>query len=803
MNSPRPGPSQCDQREVWTSPSPRGMVALVFGTGLLIALGGGTHPFSLGLLALVLGLAMALTRSTAVPIGKGPGLCWCALIAWILLALCWPATAVDWRLEAETLGLPVGTSLSPQPWVTLEALLGFLAGSAFFLLAQAFVPDSGARRHAMHWLAVVLVLLGAGAILAGYQGWRLPWADQVHVFSWFPNRNQTALTFACGSVLCFGLALMPRAQLRRKSRGAPFAPKHVAPVFDLASSSAFIGGVLLLYALFQSLSRGALLAWSCGMLVLLLFRAREKSHNRTVLLRFAPALALLLFSFFVFAGGASRDRMIDAITGHTLHAEDDPLTTDFRWQIYTDTVAMIADHPVTGIGLGQFHYIFPHYRSLPAPPVSILHPESDWLWWWSELGFVGVALIILGLTFLLLRLRSPIVSSHDSLLCSEAIRDRNYRHAAMAALVPFFIHSLVDVGAHRLGTVALAICLYTLALPQTQILLRPRARTRKLWRAGGLTLVLLGSGLAVLAARKSPSLTAYAPSAQEPLTSAPLQWQPYFRAALQTFSNDPDMAVRHFQRARFLQADNAEIPYVEGLFLLNRQRDDAAFEAFHSAITRSHEPTELFRQILRRTATQASLQVRLYRLAQSDNALLATYWSALPGTMLEDPHRLDQLYSDWPNLPPALRGTILNQLQRRSLIQPLLELFQSSPPAIQREIWPQAMRAQVAAGQHEEALALFNQWVAHKPLPEVPVAEEKLRTLQANALMHPDDPAASLRLLQAYLSRKMWEDTRRIAERICETPEPPRDTHYWLGRALSETGHSREAARAYAEWLAP
>lgn len=804
MSAARPVPRKRGKREVGKGPARHDLPVMIMGIGGLIAFGGGTHPLSLGLLMVILGLVMARTQAPAGLVGRCLGLCWTALFAWILLSLWLPAAPADWRLAAEHLGIPVASALSPQPWVTLEALLAFLAGSALLFLALAYKPDPAQRRQAIHWLAGVLAALGAGAIFAHSWGWRLPWADEVHVFSWFPNRNQTALTFACGSVLCFGLALLPWDRHYRTRRSAKKEGAAVAPPSGVytASSSALLGGLVLLYALFQSLSRGALIAWASGMLALVILRAAETKYAKTRLWRVVPAAALLLFSFFVFVGGASRDRLIDTIALHSANQGGSALTDDFRWQLYADTASMIADQPLRGAGLGQFHYVFPQYRSIPAAPVALRHPESDWLWWLSELGAVGVALIVLGLTTLLLRLRAPKAGPASDLLARKHnALDPRYRHIAIAALVPFLTHSLVDVGAHRLGTVALALILYTLALPPGRQTLKPGAFAGKLWRGGAISLVLIGSGLVALTALQSPWLSTYAPQAKKPLATAPLQWQPYFRAATQTYSEDPDKALRLFYQARFLLPYNAEIPFQEGGFLLAKQDHAAAFAAFHSALQRSPQPAELFRRILRRTASQPLHHPRLYRLAQTDEALLGTYWSAMPGKMLKDAGMVDKLSADWPRLPASAQRVVLGHLSRQRLTETLLALFESSQLPAQKEIWPLAMQACVAVERWQDALAIWDQWGEQKPLPQKPVPDASLRKLQASALMHGRDPVASARLLRAYLSRGMWDEVRRTSERIRTSPDRPPDTLYWLGRALRETGRPEEAAQAYAEWL--
>ena len=791
------------KRKYLVRPTRRGFPALIVGTAILIAFGGGSHPLSLGLLSVVLGLTLA-ARPLDRGIGQAVGLCWLALLAWMLAALVLPAAPVDWRLAADSLDIPISPAVSAQPWVTLETMVSFLAGSALLLLALAYEPDLRQRRQGTQLLASVLLLLAVGAIIAASLGWRLPWADRVHVFSWFPNRNQTALTFACGSVLLFGLALVPWAQRSLASSSAARRRKRPVSKICLASLLALLAGGILLYAVFQSLSRGALIAWAGGMLTLALLHATNMPRGATGLLRFAPALALLLFSFFVFGGGASRDRMLDFIT----RSSESPggsveLPADFRWQIYSDTGSMIGDQAWTGAGLGQFRYVFPQYRSVSAAPVGIRHPESDWLWWAAELGLVGLGLIVAGLAALLWRLRGPKGPHADDSSAGDAALDRIYRHIALAALVPFFIHSLVDVGAHRLGTAALAIVLYALARPRQPAIGAPQKLVRQLCRASGLILLVTGLTMLTLDRLRSPLLSAYAPAAAEPLPTAPLQWQPYFRSATQLYPGDRRAALEAFYRARFLVPDSAAIPFREGLFLLREDDHGAAFAAFNSALRRSHDPAETFRQILRRTASKPIHHAHLRDLARGEEELITGYWEAMPSRVFDSEEATTALKGDWLTLPASAQHQILNTLNRRNLSHTALSLFELSATEKQSETWPAAVQALVAEGRGEAALGLLDQNVAHQPLPERTLSEAAFKTLQADALIRGQDAATATRLIQAYLSRERWDDVRRTAERMRKLPGHPPETLYWLARAYAETGHNHEAAQTYAEWLKP
>lgn len=63
-----------------------------------------------------------------------------------------------------------------------------------------------------------------------------------------------------------------------------------------------------------------------------------------------------------------------------------------RFGLWDGTLDMIADHPVAGVGLGNWEYVYPRYdRGRQIRAASSPHrPHNDILWIWSETGTVGL-----------------------------------------------------------------------------------------------------------------------------------------------------------------------------------------------------------------------------------------------------------------------------------------------------------------------------------------------------------------------------------------------------------------------------
>src|SRR4029077_9733957 len=81
-----------------------------------------------------------------------------------------------------------------------------------------------------------------------------------------------------------------------------------------------------------------------------------------------------------------------------------------------------------------------------------LHPESDWLWLWTELGWPAVVLTIVGIALLVNRVFPLRVGTNQG-----------YRLAALIAALLLAIHGIIDVSGHQVGTAFAAVFLLGLS----------------------------------------------------------------------------------------------------------------------------------------------------------------------------------------------------------------------------------------------------------------------------------------------------------------------------------------------------
>ena len=304
------------------------------------------------------------------------------------------------------------------------------------------------------------------------------------------------------------------------------------------------------------------------------------------------------------------------------------------------------------------------FRKESIAELTVLHPESDWLWLWSEAGWPALALILLG-AILVLRRVLPL---------QEGTNQR-YRFAALIAALIFATHGLVDVSGHRVGTAYTGLLLLGLALYRP-LQLQPSVSIKVFFRLMGGLLLIIGTAWALTAktnllvpggagvwrAKRLASSLYEARNFKETISItsralewAPLDWNLYFRRALaEVGDNKTSDALTDFRRARFLEPVAYELPRDEGTAWLTSQPTLAA-TAWRDALRKAgRKRPEVFASMLTSAAMNNQEVGRIleeFGLSEPDLAL--TYVGRLSG--------------------PAFRTGILKILERDPNLQTLNE----------------------------------------------------------------------------------------------------------------------------------
>src|SRR5437763_10516778 len=355
----------------------------------------------------------------------------CALVSF--LPQTWFFTP-DWRTAlTNDFGIALPATVTPQPWLTAGCFVSLVAGLCWLYRVSAQELELRVARFQLRLFASGVVAIAALSILLYLTNHSLPsWNNPRH-FGPFLHRNQTADLFGVTSVLILASAQDDIRHGRKRWVFLAIALSIVITAICLNFSRA---GIVILVA--------ASAIWIATVALRLDAPTRAGAACRISL---AVSFLLLLVSALLVAGGETVARF------HLEKSAGTVISSDFRWSIFRDTWQLIRSSPWVGVGLGNFESIFAIFRDASRGTTRSLHPESDWLWVWSELGWVAVPLILLGAVLLVWRVAPLQVGTNQ-----------RFRLAALISALMFALHGLVDVSGHRVGTAYSAMFLLGLSL---------------------------------------------------------------------------------------------------------------------------------------------------------------------------------------------------------------------------------------------------------------------------------------------------------------------------------------------------
>ena len=155
---------------------------------------------------------------------------------------------------------------------------------------------------------------------------------------------------------------------------------------------------------------------------------------------------------------------LDAVIGRFFNVSED---LKWRWTTWEDTLKVVKDYPILGTGLGTFSQIFPMYKSFHIRRF-VSHAENDYLQLASEVGLIGLGILLILFIFLFVRAVSGIrsMSSTDS--------GRYIGIGGLVGILALMFHSMVERNLQVPANAFLFTFLWALALKTAT--LRPGAK---------------------------------------------------------------------------------------------------------------------------------------------------------------------------------------------------------------------------------------------------------------------------------------------------------------------------------------
>jgi hypothetical protein len=726
-------------------------------------LGGGTQKWAEGIVVTLLGLYL-LMRPPRLSLGVGINALLLALVVLATVAFL-PASWFSipaWRTTlTNEFKIALPSTVSPQPWITGTCLISLVAGLSWLYLVSTQDVDLRAARWQLRLFVIGVVVLAAFSV-GFYMAHVSPafWMNQ-RGFGPFPNRNQTADLFGITAIV---LLACGQDDLRfGRKRWVVWVPAL---------------GVLVA-ALVLNLSRAGLVILVGGSaLWIAIVALRQRSTGWIAL---GVSFLLLLLSALLLGGGETLERF------HLRGLQGLGISSDFRWLIFKDTFRMIAASPWCGVGLGNFESVFALFRALSWADTRSLHPESDWLWVWSELGWPAVIVIVVG-SALFVRRVFPLREGTNQRL----------RLAALIGASLFALHGIIDVSAHRVGTAFSGLLLLGLTLHRPLGL--PSSRTiAVVFRAVGLLLIVSGASW-VISARgqfllpgsvggmNAKQLAAVANSdynfaeairvAACGLDWAPLDWQLYFtRALAEVAQKQPQLALVDFRRASFLEPNGFEVPLAEGSAWLPTQPGYAA-NAFREALRRAGpRQAEVFAIILTNASQQNPPVARMMEqigLARHD--LVLPYLNRVAGQTFQ--RAVNQVLRNDPELSTFSepeKFALFTLWSERGDLEQLASTVQQHPNWAEYA-WLGLAKYHASHNDFRAAYELTQRYGDSVALPNA--TSSSLEELQRNFYSTPDSYAVGYGLYRAQIQAGRIDDALATIRHFTDHASAPAYFHF-------------------------
>jgi O-antigen ligase/Flp pilus assembly protein TadD len=759
-------------------------IALPALVWLATVLGGATtrpsQAIVIGLFALL--LIFAPPRHSLGPVLNTAAFLFLALAAAAFLPAHWFAIP-QWRHALRNdFAVAFSDTLSPQPWMTLDSGVLLVAGLSWIYYVATYDSPLRDIRLAARLFCAGMILLAALCILLYFRHETLPFWHNKRGFGPFPNRNQTGDLFGIATILTLGCL---EDDFRRRRRRWILWPLGVA---------------ILVTALILNFSRAGILILVIGFAAWISWFAFRRWGTAGIAI--AACALLLLFTGLLLFGGETIARF------HLRLGSEGSVTSDYRWLIFHDALTMIRASPWCGVGLGNFEDVFALFRDASRGATRSLHPESDWLWVWAEMGLPALVLLLVA-GFELLRRVFPLKQGTNQRL----------RYAAGVGALLFLLHGFVDVSAHRFASFLAGT--FLLGLSQARPVTCKVSRWSPiLFRFVGLLLVvvsltwLLGwrqkllipgeIGLnnarnAILVANRGHRFSDAIAVADRALKWAPLDWQLYFlRGVARIGERQPVRnAVADFRRARFLEPTSYELPFAEGKAWLGWHPILAA-TAWREALQRPGAlDGRLYDQMLSEAAnydSRAHDALREFAIGQPD--LTIKYLVA--ATPSEFEAMIRDVFGDDPTLtrfsPEQKRRLfhLWSKQERRDALRNVL----AAHPEWRQFAWLEMARDHAAKQDFAGAWHLVTQYAAAPPLPQIS-SDKSIDALEQKLYANPGDYAFGYALYRAQMERGKTDDALNTLRHFTENPEAPAYFEYLDAQAWAA---KQDWERAWQSW---
>lgn len=333
-------------------------------------------------------------------------------------------------------------TLSMYPWATLQELVKLLSYAAVFFV----IVNHYQTRERVDSLVRTIVFLAFGLVVFAFVQ-KLTWNGRLFwiyplgahtestrnfmVWGPFINRNHFAGYLELAIPLGLGMVLHDAAKINTSHHLSIFRRLATMIGSELFSSLGLwsIISLVMIGALFMTLSRGGIIGFLCSVVLFTVFARRRRGlRSKTGILAIAGIIVLL--TVVVAGWGRIEERFEQLGDAETLK----------RAEVWADSMGIVRDFPVFGTGFGTFRDSYLRYQSHNST-VLYDHAHNDYVELLTDTGLTGfLAGAALAIAFFV------------TVLKAWMKRHRTYVKAVgaggMASLAAITVHSVTDFNLH-------------------------------------------------------------------------------------------------------------------------------------------------------------------------------------------------------------------------------------------------------------------------------------------------------------------------------------------------------------------
>lgn len=330
-------------------------------------------------------------------------------------------------------------SLSVVPAHTLQKGLELLA---YFLIGFLIFKVITQKRQIVH-IYYVLIALGAFEALYGmfelYSGNpRILFYKKIHgldsVSGTFVNRDhfsgylEMIIPLAIGLVIA-RIDLFSLSGLKWREKVLRLSEKSLS-VNLLISFSIIIMSLAIIFSRSRSGVFILILTFILVFELIVLFYKRVEDQKKGMKIFLTVVLLLIILVSLYIGIEATLERF-----------SVDKLLREQRPVFWANTLKLFACFPLFGTGLGTFPSLYPDWESSTGQLIRLYHAHNDYLEYLSELGIIGMALLLGGVLFMIIK----------SFRIWKERRHSEVKGLALGGIVSvicILIHSITDFNLH-------------------------------------------------------------------------------------------------------------------------------------------------------------------------------------------------------------------------------------------------------------------------------------------------------------------------------------------------------------------